>query len=388
MTLEELRQHSITPALAATGGDLASRVRRLMSPTPAKPRSGGGAVAVLLVVGFSLALFVTSSAGEPQQGENGQPEATATAGDATPQESTGSAPVRTANDKTPEAAKGRESVRRRSVRVLDESEQPIEGAEVRFQFSHSELGHHFIDDIMTEKTDANGVAAVEAPPQSEKAYVTVKADGFGEFGEQQQPTGESVIRLKRSRVIHVRAVSESGDLLRKAVPLLEQSRIYGREFTALDDGTFQSPAVDKNRRLMRVVSAQQNGPMLFSDLVDVSVAKPDREGILQLTLRPGAKLTGKLDDSVPRPISEGYVQLMVVEGAGHRLETIHYLPAWAWSDSVPVQADGTFSFESVPPGGDCADSCRCGWVHVGQSAARRSCNDHSIAWRRRRKHVG
>jgi len=201
-----------------------------------------------------------------------------------------------ADDETDDPAKI--EIRKRTVKVVDENEQPVARAAVRFQFQHSEPDTFSIDGLMTETTDAKGIATVEAPPESEQLHLTIKADGFGEFSEQQQATGNSVVRLERGRVIQVRALDEAGTVLKEAVPLLTQHRIWGREFVPQDDGTFKSPAVDMNRHLMRVATSQDNGLMLFSDLVDVSTAKPGKDGVLELVLKQGTKLVGRLDDSV------------------------------------------------------------------------------------------
>ncbi len=246
--------------------------------------------------------------------------------------------------------------------MLDENEQPVVGATVGMQFQHDSENSFNIDGILSETTNEKGIVQVEAPGESDNVYVTVKADGFGQFSEQQQATGESIIRLKRGRVIHLRAVDESGNILRKAVPLLTGSRLWGREFVLQEDGTFKSPTVDLKRRLMRVVTSRENGPFLFSDLFDVAEAQAGPDGILEVVLKPGTKLTGRLDDSVPRPISEGYVQLMVVEQENHAVSVParngsggnvdeRWTHQWSWQDSAAVQPDGTFTFESVPSGG-------------------------------------
>ncbi len=362
LTLEELRQNAMVPAMAATGGDLKARVRRLLITPHATPSSGGGTIMGMLVVVTSLVLMVTSlfASGPPVE---------------TKKSSVNSATVQRDEDATPDAdedallAAGQkdnpdpkqETARQRSIQVLDENEQPVVGAEVGLQFQHDSEKSFNIDGIISAKTNEKGVVQVDAPGESDNVYVTIKADGFGEFSEQQQATGASIIRLKRGRVVHVRAVDESGSILRKAVPLLVDHRVWGREFQPQDDGTYKSPTVDMQRRLMRVVSSQENGPMLFSELVDVSTAKADDDGVLELVLRPGTKLVGRLDDAVPRPISEGYVQLMVVEGPDHRLpirmrddnreSRASRLQPWTWEDSTAVRPDGTFTFESVPAGG-------------------------------------
>lgn len=358
LTLEELRQNTVAPALAATGGDLAGRVRRLL-PVGEETPSGSGALAGLLAVAISLTLLATSLASPNPQEPDTVEVSSHDKSEPVAVESGEQEKSPAAENEKEETAEDREtqppsnkpaSLRKRSVQILDENNQPIAGATVRFQFQNGRQGWLSND----ETTGKNGIVAVESPPKAETAYVNVKAAGFGQFNETQQATGHSIVRLKRGRVIHVRAVDEAGQVLDKAVPLLEQSRIYGREFKLQDDGSFKSPAVEKSRRLMRVVSDQEKGTMLFSDLVDVETAQADKDGVLQLVLKPGTQLTGRLDDSVPRPVSEGYVHLMVVEGPEHQLDPGHNrfrTNAWAWEDLTAVQPDGTFTFDSVPAGG-------------------------------------
>ena len=69
---------------------------------------------------------------------------------------------------------------------------------------------------------------------------------------------------------------------------------------------------------------------------------PGQTNEFQLRLKPGLRFTGKLDDSVPRPVNHGRVQIHVFPpGPGDGL---------AWESARPVNADGTFAFESLPPG--------------------------------------
>ncbi len=363
LTLEELRQKAMIPAMSATGGDLTARVQRLLIVPHATPAPVGGTIMGMLVVATSLVLMLTSLLASQSRDEAKTSQNAA----ATEQRDDDATP-KAAKDALPDAGQTEKpdpkekNARQRSIQVLDENEQPVAGAEVRLQFQHDSEKSFYIDGLLSEKTDDKGVVQVEAPGESDNVIVTVKADGFGEFSDTQQATGESVIRLKRGRVVHVRAVDESGNVLRKAVPLLAESRLWGREFVLQEDGTFKSPAVDFKRRLMRVVTAQENSPFLFSDLIDVAEAQAGPDGVLEVVLKPGTKFTGRLDDSVPRPIGEGYVQLMVVEGPNkilsfpmrdERYELIEgsWRNPWTWQDSAAVQPDGTFTFESVPAGG-------------------------------------
>ncbi|QDT45071.1 Methicillin resistance mecR1 protein [Gimesia alba] len=150
------------------------------------------------------------------------------------------------------------------------------------------------------------------------------------------------------RIIHVKAVDSEGKPLKDAYPLLEQSDLFGREFKRDKDrvGYFTSPMVSRDRRWMRVVDGSGDGPILFSDLIDVT--KPEQvtqEGAIVATLRPGIRLEGRLDESVPRPIKNGCVELYINEGETHRIG------GWSWQDTAFVQEDGTFVFESLPAGG-------------------------------------
>ncbi len=364
LTLEELRQKSFTPALAVTGGDLASRVRRLLPASNAEPQFGPGAIVGLISIVVSVTILATSLAAsnQPQQ-----PKAVTVATvPAVPDEPKPAiAPEAAANIQQTEPAKPAKpaaNVRRRSIEVLDENEQPIVGAEVQLQFQYRDDNSYFIGELMSEKTNEKGIVEVAVPEDAGIVSVTVRADGFREFSERQQATGSSSIRLKRGRVIHVRAVDEAGVVLKRSVPLLAGHRVIGREFVPQEDGTFKSPSVDLKRRLMRVVTVQDNGPLLFSELVDVAEAEPGTDGVLELVLKPGTRLTGRLDDSVPRPISEGYAELMIVEGPNYKLRVPvrddngqikgdDWINPWTWEDSASVQPDGTFTFESVPSGG-------------------------------------
>jgi hypothetical protein len=76
-------------------------------------------------------------------------------------------------------------------------------------------------------------------------------------------------------------------------------------------------------------------------------------------MKPGIRLEGRLDDNVPRPVKNGRV-LISVRPEGY--------PAWTnfanaddiwkkypnvtfWRSCRPIAEDGTFVFESIPPGG-------------------------------------
>ena len=363
LTLEELRQKAMVPAMAATGGDLTARVRRLLITSQANPLPAGGTVIGMLVVAGAFALMLTSFfASQPLDEAKTSQDAAATAqsdGDETPDaEATLSLGAEQKDSPDPKA----KNARQRSIQVLDENEEPVVGADVRLSFQQDGQVPPPKNWLIAAKTKEQGILTVEAPLEANKVYMTIVADGFSEFRDQRPAIGESKIRLKRARIIRIRAFDQTGDLLRKTVPMLAGNHgHWGSEFTPQADGTVKSPPIELNRRLMRVVTATQNGLLLFSDLIDLETAQPGADGVIDVLLKPGVRITGKLDDSVPRPVGEGYVQLRVCEGPNHRLEMptsdvsdrpkVPWKDSWIWEDSAAVQPDGTFVFESVPSGG-------------------------------------
>ena len=316
----------------------------------------------MLVVAMSLVLMVTSlfASGPPEKAKATLVNSTTAHrdDDATPDADGDALPVARQND-SPAAEP---NARQRSIQVLDENEEPVVGADVRLSFQQDGQVPSPKNWLIAAKTKEQGILTVEAPLESNKVYMTIVADGFSEFRDQRPAIGESKSRLKRGRIIRIRAFDQTGDLLRKSVPMLAGNHgHWGSEFTPQADGTVKSPPIELNRRLMRVVTATQNGLLLFSDLIDLETAQPGADGVIDVVLKSGVRITGKLDDSVPRPVGEGYVQLRVCEGPNHRLEMptseVSDRPAspwrnsWIWEDSAAVQPDGTFVFESVPSGG-------------------------------------
>lgn len=241
------------------------------------------------------------------------------------------------------------------VHVVDDNQQPIAGATVRVSWwddkDGNSIGIGYSPDDLGPSTNEAGEVTIQVPQGATRGHISAQADGYANAGEQIWLGGEPTIQLQKGRIVRVMAIDTAGIPLPDALPLLEKSRRWPREFEAVADrpGLFVSPVVEPERRWMRVVAANGNGPTLFSDLIDVNAPnKTEEDGTIVATLRPGIRLEGRLDDSVPRPLSNGCVELYINEGANHRIEPG---TAWTWQDTAEVAEDGTFLFESLPPGG-------------------------------------
>jgi hypothetical protein len=93
-----------------------------------------------------------------------------------------------------------------------------------------------------------------------------------------------------------------------------------------------------------LVHFPEDGRPWFSDLVsfDAKVGETNR---IDLELKPGSRITGKLEDSVPRPVMNGVVVAGIVP---EDVSAQSSPPVWhVWSTIKP---DGSFTFDSVPRG--------------------------------------
>ncbi|HVX13870.1 MAG TPA: M56 family metallopeptidase [Pirellulales bacterium] len=343
LMLEEfrLRERALSATiLAATGGQLSARIRRLLpAPAGAEPaRRSWWAGAVLLVsLGLTGGIcLLANPLPKPVEAEE-----STDAGDDSDVEPGHT--VKYSDEKRIDADTGMPELR--EATVVDEDGKPVHGARVRFQFEVTK--HSLIIPLGPIKTDSRGVAYSEIPAEAERVGIYVNAAGFGEGSAKELATGKSRIVLKRGRVVLVRPVDGEGRFLKHAVPLLAGARTWGREFGFKEPDLYESPSVDLNRKYLRVACSQEDGSMLFSDLVDVTRDKPGPDGVFELKLTPGVRLTGRLDDSVPRPVHEGYVELAIVAGENG---TLRGGELWEWNDFAPVRPDGTFTFESLPGG--------------------------------------
>ncbi|MFV0442680.1 MAG: hypothetical protein ACK5Q5_03810 [Planctomycetaceae bacterium] len=111
-------------------------------------------------------------------------------------------------------------------------------------------------------------------------------------------------------------------------------------FTLQEDGSFLSYALKDDWTHFRVLRIPETGPTEFSPLMKWN---PHDEATWDLTttVRPGVRLTGVLDESVPRPVIRGRACVFAADPSS--------LPdAISWSDTVGINQNGEFTFESLP----------------------------------------
>jgi hypothetical protein len=114
----------------------------------------------------------------------------------------------------------------------------------------------------------------------------------------------------------------------------------------LETGTnvFVSKRVTPGTNWGRLLGFPRAGTIHFSDCVPV-IAISGQTNRLRLDLKPGLTLRGRLADSVPRPVTNGRVVTRTFSPSDSAAPRPLTWLAWCLVDS-----DGTFIFESLPPG--------------------------------------
>ena len=155
-------------------------------------------------------------------------------------------------------------------------------------------------------------------------------------------TGDLSIVLADPTTITVRARrADESALATRLYP--EVSSHYPDDWTEVD-GVLTVRRIDlsseRASRWLRIVQVPDNGPAWFSDVVDLKHIAGNSIS-LDVTLRPGVHVAGRLADNVPRPVQKGRAIGLVAGGkdGSSRL---------AWHAVAEIAADGTFVLESLP----------------------------------------
>ena len=127
---------------------------------------------------------------------------------------------------------------------------------------------------------------------------------------------------------------------------VEISRMWpaGTNYWRRDGPLLWTRKASEGKTFLRAVSFPENGPLLFSDAVSFH-AKVGETNSFELELKPGTRVTGRLDDTVPRPVQNGRVCIHV-----YMDQQTGSTDAPIWVGWRVVEPDGTFTFESLPMG--------------------------------------
>ena len=246
------------------------------------------------------------------------------------------------------------------VLVLDPDEHPVEGAIVKPRGLRTKLDRGSwwtwverrdgpVPEVLT---DSKGVAEVPYPKYTyEKMEVGelnlyVTHPDFVQFDSDRNVDDKSAtINLERGFRIAATAIDAvSGEPI--------NTDLYGFISVAASgnwkqkkSGILVSPTLKKQKCILRLAQFEQGKPTKFSDRIEVEPDDRSRVFLNNVKLALGTRVTGKLDESVPRPVTAGHVAALIdldVDTQGRSGNT------WRWHDKALINADGTFVFESLP----------------------------------------
>lgn len=121
------------------------------------------------------------------------------------------------------------------------------------------------------------------------------------------------------------------------------------------DGSMAWRRMTPGRHFLHVAGELPNGEIGYSDGVAFFGEQRDAHD-LQLELKPGVRVEGRVDSHVARPIKNGWVQLSVHDDEANtqtfprRAILSRSGNTGFWWSYRPIAADGSFVFESVPAG--------------------------------------
>ena len=248
------------------------------------------------------------------------------------------------------------------VRVTDPGGNPVEDATVYCTGlrTRQERGSHWIWSEQQfgmpaprVQTDANGGVEMQYPKfvaeKLETGWMTWSVDhpDFISFREDRDVTdAPAEIQLKRGFRVALTAKNK-----KTGQPIKEDLyAVIGLRGTAKwqlkKSGMLVSGVYPKRKCYLRVMQLAEGKPALFSEMLTIEPGEKSRVLLRDIELFPGARLEGKLDESIARPILNGYVAGKI----NIQLSPGDWETHWSWADKAEIKEDGTFVFESLPPG--------------------------------------
>ena len=153
-----------------------------------------------------------------------------------------------------------------------------------------------------------------------------------------------------------------GDVTRrvaKLAPHISESPypLKMKDWESDNHGVYSYAQLSPGRHMLQIMGRFPSGELGYSEVVAFN-AEPGKAYNFDLEMKAGARLEGRLDANVPRPVKNGRV---VVEVRPKEFPALLDPKAWSelrkkypnfqyYTCFRPIAEDGTFTFESLPPG--------------------------------------
>ncbi len=261
------------------------------------------------------------------------------------------------------------------IKVEDEEGNPVAGAVIT------------PDGLRTKKEKGSGHYFWRADRHGEPSTVTTNAQGlaklaYPKYANEKLETGsisflinhpdfcpdrpfynidetDKPVVLKRGAKLRVSGYLDSKEhLLAEIYPQIGRGRLYSDSWQQSQEGVYETHQLPPGPHYIRLAYLPEDGIAYFSDAVKFDAGKGETYEF-NLQLKPGVRLEGSLDETVPRPVRNGRVVT-----SSHPLNHPHHSkrpkkrftdpsvdPGYLrWQSWQPIEEDGTFVFESLPHG--------------------------------------
>lgn len=141
------------------------------------------------------------------------------------------------------------------------------------------------------------------------------------------------------------------------VPRLGEDGVRPEEWQKMPDGGMAFHKLSPGGHLLLLMGRLPSGEIVFSETQAITAekGKPCR---LALEMKPGIRLEGHVDNRVARPVKNGRVMIQVRPKEYPALTVLEdfydidksYGGREFWHSYRPINEDGSFLFESIPPG--------------------------------------
>jgi beta-lactamase regulating signal transducer with metallopeptidase domain len=264
------------------------------------------------------------------------------------------------------------------VLVQDEEGKPIAGASIkpdgfRVKGIHGADGYHWGDAASfgpPEKvtTGPDGKALLKYPvmgiPEEKELtgalifsvyhpeYSTERIQDFSVDGT------NNPIQLRRGIALEFSAYfGADRQPVTELVPNLSEEGVRPEDWQKKENGVMAFHKLSPGGHLLQLMGRLPSGGIVYSETVAFTAEK-GKPCEFALEMKPGVRLEGRLDDRVSRPVRNGRVMIDVRPKEYPALTVLDdfydldkkYGGRYFWHSYRPINEDGTFVFESIPPG--------------------------------------
>ena len=244
------------------------------------------------------------------------------------------------------------------VKVVDPDGHPVEDAVVYCTGlrSKEERGSHWVwsdeqwGKVPEIKTDPDGIATMPYPRMLSDGKTTgtmtwsVDHPDFSSYRHDHSVDDDPAkIELERGFRIAVTAIDDAGKKITERLYAVGSFE-GGGKWEVKKNGTLVSNVMKKQDGILRVVCFQEDKPTLFSEEIEIKPGDKSRVLLNDVKLSLGCRVEGQLDDSVTRPVKNGYI----IADIWKKPDSNNGSSRWNWRDEARIAKDGTFVFESLP----------------------------------------